>query len=202
MSKKIPNKVKKAFALSSISGALITSLDSMTVKTTTLKIQIDKAMKVFFKVGGAKNYYTLSDETYKLWSVIAEKHTNTLTVEEAEIFLQMILSLMPKKDVKDFLGFTFTTHLKMKDEKKSAILMTVMALDKELNKLYDVKTTATRESIGRILAPVTAAKRVKKVRDKTAKALKVKTASKSKLKEAERKAKVRNFLRSRIKIER
>ena len=195
----VPNKVKKMFSLATISGALIMSIDDRTIKTNTLKIQLDRALKVFFKKAGAKTYYSLSDETYKLWSTIAEKHTNTLTVEEAEIFLEMILCLMSKKDVKDFLGFTFTTNLKMKNEKKSAILMSVMALDKALNEMYNVKATATRESIGMILTRSVTPKRVKKIRDKTAKVLKVKAVSKSKLKEAERKSKVRNFLRNRMK---
>ena len=198
-SMKIPNKVKKAFAISTIGGALIMSLDTKTVKTNTLKIQIDKAMKIFFHKAGAKTYYTLSDEVYKLWSVIAERHSNTLEVEEAEVFLYMILNLMSKKDMRDFLGFTFSSNFKIKDEKKSAILMTIMALDKELNNMFDVQSTATRESIGNILTPTVTPKRVKKIRDKTVKVLKVKTVSSSKLKEAERKSRVRDFLRNRVK---
>ena len=77
--------------------------------------------------------------------------------------------------------------------------MSVMALDKALNELHEVKATATRESIGMILTRSVTPKRAKKIRDKTAKVLKVKAVSKSKLKEAERKSKVRNFLRNRMK---
>lgn len=158
-------KVKKCFALSSIIGALLMSANNGNHKLTALKVQIDKAMKVF-SVKARKEYYMISADVQQLWVEMAKKHNNTLDVDEIEVFVEMVLNLLPTADMKTYLGgINFTTREKLRDTKKSALLMTVMELDRRLNDMFGTNATATRESLGVIMVKPVKPKKTKKERD-------------------------------------
>lgn len=159
------NKTKKAFALSSIVGALLMATNNGRPKLTALKLQIDKAMKVF-SVKARKDYYTISYDVRELWLEMAKKHNNALDEDEVEVFIEMVLNLLPRAEMKQFLGINFTTSEKLGDDKKSALLMTVLELDKKLNEMFGTKATATRDSLGLIMVKPVKIKAVKKERDK------------------------------------
>lgn len=159
------NRVKKAFALSSMVGAILMSTNNGSPKLTALKVQIDKAMKVF-SVKARKDYYVISAHVKDILIAIAEKHNNTLDEDEVEVFIEMMLSIVPRADMKAFLGMNFTTSQKLRDEKKSSVLTTVMELDEGLNKLFDTVPTATRESLAKVMVKPVKSKAVKQERDK------------------------------------
>lgn len=159
------NKVKKAFALSSIIGAMLVASNNGNPKLTALKIQINKAMKVF-SVKAAKDYYVISDDIGSMWCEMAKRHNNTLDEDEITVFIEMVLSLLPKQDMKKFLGVHFTTNEKMRDERKSAILMTVLDLDSKLNKMFVTEPTISRENLGLVMVKPIRIKSVKIQRDK------------------------------------
>jgi len=159
------NKVKKAFALSSIVGAMLMSSNNGNPRLTALKVQIDKAMKVF-SVKARKDYYVISSDIRDLWGEMAKQHNNTLDEDEITVFIEMILNLLPKSDMKTFLGVSFTTTEKIRDARKSAILMSVLDLDKRLNEMFGTGPTATRESLSSVMVKPVKTKAVKRERDK------------------------------------
>lgn len=165
MAKKPNRQIKKAFALSSIVGALLMSANNGNPKLTTLKVQIDRAMKVF-SIRARKDYYMISADIKELWVEMAEKHNNSLDVDEIEVFVEMVLSLLPKNDMKEFLGINFKTVRTLSDSKKSALLMTVLDLDRELNTMFGTQQTATRESLGAVMVKPLKQKSAKKERNK------------------------------------
>ncbi len=195
----VPRNVLKSFSIASIVGAMLGAANNGDPKLIALSIQINRAMKVFSIKAGSKTYWAVSNQVHEIWVEIAAKHNNTLNEDELSVFIEMVCSLISKKDFKEFLNMnTYVTTEKMADDKKSGILMTVLSLDKQLNKLYGTPPVATRDTLGLILNKTIKPKRVKKKRDSSNKMIKVKTASSGKLKEAERKASSRNFLRDRI----
>jgi len=161
-----PNsKVKKAFALASIAGAMIMTANSGRPKLVALKVQIDKAMKVF-SIKASRDYYVISHDIQELWSKMAERHDNKLTVDEVEVFIDMVLNLLPRADMKAFLGISYTTSQNVRDKRKSSLLVAVMELDAMLNKMFSLEATATRDSIARVMVKPIKTKAVKKERDK------------------------------------
>jgi len=172
---KLTPKIRKAFALSSIAGAMMMSSMNGNLQLAHLKVQIDKAMKVFSLKAGSREYYRISDVVQEIWLKMAERHNNTLDEDEILVFIEMVLGLLPKQDMKEFLGMHFKTREKLRDDKKSMLLATVLDLDGELNKVFGTTATATRESLGRIIVkPIKAKKAKTKNRDKAVPAVRKK----------------------------
>jgi len=161
-----PNhKVKKAFALSAIVGALLMSSNNGDPKLTALKVQINKAMQVFsFKA--RREYYVISDYVQDIWVEMAEEHNNSLDEDEISVFIEMVLSLIPPQEMKKYLGMQFKTTQKLRDSKKSSLLMTLLALDRRLNEYFGTTATATRESLGLVMVKPVKKASIKKQRDK------------------------------------
>lgn len=159
------NKVKKAFALSAVVGAMLMASNNGDPKLTALKLQIDKAMKVF-SVKARKDYYVISDHVQSIWLEMARQHNNSLDEDEINVFVEMVLSLIPPSEMKKYLGMTFKTTEKLRDCKKSSILMTVLELDRRLNEYFGTTKTATRESLALVMVKPVKIKSVKKQRDK------------------------------------
>ena len=158
-------KSKKAFALSSIIRAILIRSHNGNPKLTALKVQINKAMKNFsMKVG--KESYLISVNIQHICAREAKLCDDILDENEIEVFLEMMLSLMNKTDIKSFLKINFSTIHKLHDEKKSEILMAVLELDKELNKMFGTKPTATRESLDHVMVKPVKHKYVKTKRTK------------------------------------
>jgi hypothetical protein len=145
------NQTKKMFAISSIIGAILMSSNNGDPKLTALKVQIDKAMKVF-SVKAPKQYYTISSDVKEVWEEMAKQHNNTLDEDEINVFIEMIANLVPRNDFKTFLGVnTYKTIEKIRDSRKSALLVSVLELDSKLNSMFGTARTATRDSISKIL---------------------------------------------------
>ena len=161
MAKKDLSKVHKAFALSSIIGAMLMAHNNGNPKLVALRVQIDKAMKVYNYKLGRKNYWLMTDAVKQIWVRLAKKHDNTIDEDELSLFIEMVLSLAPKRDMKEFLGVHFTTKNTLADFKKSAILISAMELDEELNILCQTQRTSTREALGLIMVKPVKMKRVK-----------------------------------------
>lgn len=159
------NKVKKAFALSSIVGALLMSTNNGRPKLTALKVKIDDAMRVF-SVKASRDYHVITSDVIELWVEMATKHNNALDEDEVEVFIEMVLNLLPRSNMKEFLRLNFVTKQTLRDCKKSALLMTVLELDHKLNEMFGTDPTATRESLGRIMVKPIKIKTAKRERDK------------------------------------
>jgi hypothetical protein len=154
----ITPQIRKAFSIASLVGATLKSSNNGSPRMLTLQRQCNAAMRVF-NHKSRREYYIITDQVYTLWGKIAERHNNTLDVDEIEVFCEMLLNLMPKEDMKKFLGFTFTTKNKLRDEKKSEILMTILDVDSELNALFGTVATSNRDSISKVMVkPVKVAK--------------------------------------------
>ena len=190
------SRVHKAFALSSIIGAMLMAHTNGNPKLVTLRIQVDKAMKVYAYKFGSKNYYMMTDEVKGIWFRLADRHNSTLDEDELSLFIEMVLSLAPKVDMKSFLGMYFTTCNHIADSKKSAVMASVMELDEELNALCRTKQTQTREGLGLLVVKPVKLKRV---------TTKTKVVSKQQVKHnkevaehKDRKKRISSFLRERI----
>ncbi len=196
MAKKNLSKVHKAFALSSIIGAMLMAHTNGDPKLIALRVQIDKAMKVYNYKLGRKNYWMMTDAVKQIWVKLATKHDNSIDGDELSLFIEMVLSLSPKQDMKEFLGVHFTTKNKLRDEKKSAIMISVMELDIELNILCSTQQTQTRKELGLLMVKPVKSKRVKIKKKVTSKGeekhKKEVTAHK------DRKIRVSSFLKDRI----
>lgn len=163
--KQVQNNIKKAFALTSLVGATLLSSNNGNPRMVTLSRQCNAAMRVFSVKAGRREYYTISEQINKLWSDIATRHNNTLDIDEIELFIELLLNLMPKSDMRKFLGFTFTTKNKIRDERKSEILMTVLDVDSCLNELFGTVATANRDSLANVLVKPIKAKKAPVQRD-------------------------------------
>lgn len=159
------NRVKKAFALSYILRALFLSFKNGNPKITSLHVKVNDAMSVF-KTKATRDFFVITSDISDLWVEMAKEHDNKLDEDEYEVFVEMVLSLLPRADMKKFLGMTFSTKHTLHDSKKSALLVAVLDLDEKLNKMFGTDPTATRESLGRIMVKPIKIKAVKKERDK------------------------------------
>jgi len=158
--KKPNNNTQKAFALSAIIGALMMSGTNGDVKLSALKVQIDRAMKVF-SVKAPIHYYRISDAVKEIISELKE-FNNEVTIDEVNVYIEMLCSLIPRSDFKAFLGVSpYRTSIQVRDEKKSRLLVSVIELDKMLNDAFGTNATATGESLGDILSKPLKTKKTK-----------------------------------------
>ena len=193
MAKKLTPEIRKAFAVASIVGAMLNAGGNGGVKLLALSRQVNASMQVFRKVAGRKEYYGISLVVQKIWEKMVETHNNTIDADELSLFAEIILNLVPKKDMKIFLGVHFTTNEKLRDHLKSSIMSSVLELDKQINEALGTKQTITREQIGLIIVkPVRIkAKRAKKPQKES---LKQKKHEIEVTKHKERKVRVSAFL--------
>jgi len=161
---RINNMHRKAFILSSLVGATLISANNGSPKLVALQRQINIFMRAFNKINRAE-YWALSDFIKHLWFNITKKYDLRLNEDEIEVFIELLLNLIPKTVAKDLLKINFTTEQKVKDENKSSLLATVMDVDSEINKFLGTKQTATREELGAIIVKPIKPKKVKKERD-------------------------------------
>jgi len=103
--------------------------------------QTDKAMRVFRYKAGAKNYKLLIDEGLKIWSKLADKHSNTLEHDETEVFIALMSSLIPQQDYKNFLGVKpLVTNAVLDDELQLKVCNSLLTLNDEVNNLLKTKS--------------------------------------------------------------
>ncbi len=159
------NRVKKAFALSAVIDALLTATNNGNPKLTGLKVKIVRTLREF-SVKSSKDYYMIYGDIRAIWLEMAKRYDNKLDEDEIEVFIEMLLSLAPREDIKAFLGVNFTTRNKLRDCKKSELLVALKELDEKLNKMFGTTATATRESLGAIMVKPIKSKAVKKERQK------------------------------------
>ena len=158
------NETKKALAIAALLGATLNSSMNGDFKLSFLKKQCDSAMGVFASKN-RKVYYTTCDQTFEIWKALADKHSNTLDTDEVALFTEMLCSLIPRHHFKLFFNMNpYTTIEKIRDSRKSAILMSVLTLDESLNKMFGTEATSTRETLGLILSKPIKIKKVKTVK--------------------------------------
>ena len=159
------NETRKALAIAALLGATLNSSQNGDFKLSFLKKQCDSAMSVFASKN-RKVYYKTCDQTFEIWKVLAEKHSNTLDTDEVALFTEMLCSLIPRHHFKLFFNMKpYTTIEKIRDSRKSAILVSVLMLDKSLNETFGTEATATRETLGLILSKPIKSKKVKRVKE-------------------------------------
>lgn len=158
---KPPATARKALALATLINATMRSATNGDFKLLNLKLQTDRAMKVYsFK--NKRDYIKICNETFDIWKVLATKHNNILEANEVALFTEMLCSLIPKSHFKQFFNINpYTTVEKVADKNKSSILMSVLDLDRSLNENFGTPPTTTRESLGLILSKPIKSKRVK-----------------------------------------
>lgn len=183
MGKKIPNNVRKAYAVASLIGTILKTSTTGDPKLTTLSVQANRAMRVFFAKAGAKTYFSIAEDVGSLWGEMALKHDKTLNRDEMTVFVQMMCSLISPKDYKDFLavspykthsviqcdyivatthkkykhedliGVIFNKELCTKHEKEVYLLSSILELDGRLCEMFDVSQYANEEILRKALIP-------------------------------------------------
>ena len=160
-------QTQKSLAVASLLGATLKSAMNGDFKLNNLNVQCNRAMQVYAKMN-RKDYYKVCDDTFEIWKLLAKQHNNTLDEDEVALFTEMLCSLIPRKDFKTFFNINpYTTTEKIRDSRKSGILMSLMTLDASLNEMFGTVPTVNRESLGLILSKPIKPKSVKMVlRDK------------------------------------
>jgi hypothetical protein len=188
-----PNKATiKAFAIASVIGAVLVSNQNGEPKLLALQVQINRAMKVFSIKAGYKLYWTVSNQIGKFWDEIAKRHQNTILEEEVPKFVEYLCMLIPPKDFKTFLGLSpYRTSINIDNETNRNILKSILLLDQQLNDFIGTKAytlTKPKEKI----------QKIKKKRDISKKKKKILQPTRNQIKERERHAKVKSFLKDKI----
>ncbi len=188
-----PNKdTQKVFAIASTLGAVLMSHNNGEPKLIALQVQINKAMKVFYRMAGHKEYWRISNEVQKLWLKVAKKHENNILEEEIPVFVEYLSLLVPKAHFKTFLSLQpYRTDKTIRPEINTGVCKSVLTLDEEFNQFFGTSAYTVSK-------PKQVVSKVKKQRDKSKKTTTTKQPSKSKLKEAQRKSNTRSFLRDKI----
>ena len=137
---KLTGDTKKIFALSSTIGAVLMSHQDGEPKLIAMRVQIDKAMKVFSRKVGPKMYWAISNEVQRLWTRVAEKHNNTVDEDELPLFIEYLCTLAPASHFKKFLGLSpYRSRVDMRPEIKVEVVKSVLELDEQFNKLFGTK---------------------------------------------------------------
>ena len=189
---KIPRNVKKAFLIASYMGSVLKYYKEGRPVLSALHMRIDNGMQRYCLIAGRREYHGLANSGSDIWERLSTKHHTKLSLEETEIFVELLGSLLSPKDHQDFLAMEhFTTKVKTDDEKYSKMCHSVLDLNDEVNELLGTKSV-----VHSVIKPKP--KKEKRERDKSKKSKSEIRESKAKIKEAERKAKARNFLRDKI----
>ena len=134
---KLTGDTKKIFALSSTIGAVLMSHQDGEPKLIAMRVQIDKAMKVFSRKVGPKMYWAISNQVQELWTKVAEKHNNTVDEDELPLFIEYLCTLAPPKHFKTFLGLSpYRARVDMRPEIKVEVVKSVLELDQAFNELF------------------------------------------------------------------
>jgi len=144
---KLTPQAKKSFAVSAVIGAMLVTKNNGDPKLIALKIQIDKAMKEF-RIKSTKQYFSITDEVRDIWIDIVAEYSGKITADEISIFIELVANLISPKDFKNLLKMSpYKTNEKISDDKKSQLVASVLTLDAELNKMFKVLPTATKEDL-------------------------------------------------------
>lgn len=137
---KVPKNTQKAFAVSSVIGAILKNSNNGEPALTQLLIQIDRAIRVFSIKAGRVMYWGISHEVNRIWFDLAGKHETSVTDDEITKMIEFCCMMIPPKDFKDFLGVKpYVSKTKLSDEKLRKIANSVLEYDFELNKFLGTK---------------------------------------------------------------
>ena len=189
---KLTGDTKKIFALSSTIGAVLMSHQDGEPKLIAMRVQIDKAMKVFSRKVGPKMYWAISDAVQREWIKVAEKHNNSVDEDELPLFIEYLCALAPAEHFKKFLGLApYRARVDMRPEIKVEVVKSVLELDAAFNELF-----GTKPHIMAVRKPQ--ASKVKRERDKSKKEVKneLKVPSRSKISRAAANKRKREFFAS------
>jgi len=157
-------RAKKAYALTSYVNAMIRDAGLSTLNTMALLRQCKLAMNGYFKHVGPIIYMEHTDELAEIYTSLNDRFDVKITDVESAVFIEIILNLLPKKDMKDFLLLNFNSGCVLDADRMEMLVSTALELDKLLNELLGTHVTATKESLLKIFA--SKPKKVKKTRDK------------------------------------
>ena len=190
MKKTIPRNVKHAFLISSYMGSVLKYHKEGRPVLLALHTRINQGMRRYALVAGGRAYNELADAGADIWRQLAEKHHTLLQINETEIFVEMLGSLMNPKNYKDFLGMEhFKTKQTTSDDKYAAMCHSVLDLNDKVNELL-----GTNSQVYPILKPKSEKKKKERSKSK-----KIETRrKKAERKEEVRKEKVSSFLKDRI----
>jgi len=138
--KKIPKNVQKAFAVSSVIGAILKSSNNGEPALTMLSVQIDRAMRVFSIKAGRAMYWRISNEVNRIWFDLAGKHETSVTDDEITKMVEFCGMMIPPKDFKDFLGVKpYVSSTDVSAYKLKKIVNSVLEYDAALNEYLGTK---------------------------------------------------------------
>jgi hypothetical protein len=185
----------KAFAIALAIGSILKSYSNGDPRIVALQLQIRRASRVFSMKAGSKMYFDIADKVGKSWQAMLNKNDYIITEEDTIQFVEFLGFLISPEHYKKFLGVSqYRANLKTEPEAYRKIAVDVLQYEHELNRVLGTKPYTM--SIFKKKEKV----KVKKERSKPNKSkTKTKAISGSKLKEAQRKASVRSFLRDKIK---
>lgn len=140
-SKGVTPETKKAFALTSLIGALLMGNNTGEIRLVMLHRQINAAMRVFNVKAGAKMYHTISAEVREMWVALAETYETSVTLDELPVVVELMSMLITPKDHKSYLGIApyVSKGVANYDEVVSRICHAVLDLDRRLNEAYGTK---------------------------------------------------------------
>ena len=183
---------KKAFAIASIIGSALHDNRTSIVKLNILKLQASKAMKVYAKKVGLKEYFILTEQIAQIFEQLEKKHSNEIPIEQMPVFIELICNLIPPDHFKKFLVVSpySTGSVEMEPAIYASVCNSILELDNSLNKLLNTEpyTLPIRK------------KKVQKIRQPTIKKKEptVKKKRQKVIREAKRRKKVKSFLKDRI----
>jgi len=170
--KEISKKVKKAFILTSVIGAVIKVHHNGDPRFDAIAYQVDRAMKVFAIKAGIKLYNELSLTMQRIWVEIDEDHQNPITLDEVAVCIEMLYHMIPYEDMKTFLNVGYTTSHKVRDEMKSSLLCMMVDMDQKINQALGMKPYIDRNGLGAIMCKPVPVKKAKGGRKELTKAQK------------------------------
>ena len=172
MSNKIMNKhnpktlakAKKAFALVSYTFAMVKDAKLSTLKSMALVKQCKASMQGFHRAVGNEIYMENTDDLGNLYLTLNKRFEERISSNETLVFIEIILNLLTKKDMKDFMLMNFNSGYRLDDARMDILIEKALELDDELNTMLGTAKTASTESLKSLFTPKEV--KEKKVRDK------------------------------------
>ncbi|RLA74696.1 MAG: hypothetical protein DRG30_05110 [Epsilonproteobacteria bacterium] len=161
------NNVKKALAIVLIMDSLLDLLDSRNLRLVSLGVSLRRAIDVYRTKANA-SFYDVEASAKKVWVHCAQNTDIKLDTSDVANTMEMLLTLLPKKDMSVFIGRPlYVTTFVVEDEvKKKKILDLVLMIDERLGEAYGVPLVTSVEKLNAILNKPAPVKKVKKTRDK------------------------------------
>jgi hypothetical protein len=163
-------KINKAYTLVSVIHSMSIDKAMGEPRLVALLVQISKAMGVFAAKVGAKQIRDVARRGDIILDATYSKGMPTLYPGELPVAIEMILNLLPKKEMNSFLlNANYSTKAHVREEIKSSLLCMIMDFDRKINEEFHTTATTSRDLIGNIMTKPLITQKAKKLKSSTRK---------------------------------